>query len=137
MILSEDHEIEKACPFCGSHNLSVYGFAIGYDDDWENRTDGQHVGCDNCNARLFKYDPLARGDYRQKHHPTMKPLAVMNWCIGLAGDVETILDPFAGSGTTGRAAKDLGKRAVLIEREEQYCEIAANRMAQEVLPISC
>lgn len=68
-------------------------------------------------------------------HPTQKPLALMLWCISLAGDVQTILDPFAGSGTTGRAAKDLGRKAVLIEREERYCEIAASRMAQEVLPL--
>ena len=66
-------------------------------------------------------------------HPTQKPLALMNWCISLAGDVQTILDPFAGSGTTGRAAKDMGRKAVLIEREERYCEIAARRMAQGVL----
>jgi len=66
-------------------------------------------------------------------HPTQKPLEVIKWCINLAGDVQTILDPFAGSGTTGRAAKDLGKQAVLIEMEEHYCEIAAQRMAQEVL----
>lgn len=45
----------------------------------------------------------------------------------------TVLDPFAGSGTTGRACKDLGRKCVLIEREEKYCEIAARRMAQEVL----
>ena len=68
-------------------------------------------------------------------HPTQKPLALMIWCIGLAGDVQTILDPFAGSGTTGRAAKDLGRKCTLIEREERYCEIAASRMAQEVLPL--
>jgi DNA modification methylase len=64
-------------------------------------------------------------------HPTQKPLELMRWCIGLAGDVQTILDPFAGSGTTGRAAKDLGRKCVLIEREERYCEIAAKRMLQE------
>ncbi len=67
------------------------------------------------------------------HHPTQKPEKLMTWCIDIAGaDVQTILDPFAGSGTTGRAAKDLGRKAVLIEREERYCEIAARRMAQEV-----
>lgn len=68
-------------------------------------------------------------------HPTQKPAPLLTWCIGLAGDVQTILDPFAGSGTTGRAAKDLGRKAVLIEREERYCEISAKRMAQEVLPL--
>lgn len=70
-------------------------------------------------------------------HPCPKPLKWMSWSIVLAGDeVETILDPFAGSGTTGRAAKDLGKRATLIEREERYCEIAARRMAQEVMNLA-
>jgi len=71
-------------------------------------------------------------------HPTQKPLALMEWCISIAdkstgAPVQTILDPFAGSGTTGRAAKDLGRKCVLVEREERYCEIAAKRMAQEVL----
>lgn len=72
---------------------------------------------------------------KSRQHPTQKPLALMLWCIQCAGPAQTILDPFAGSGTTGRAAKDLGKRAVLIEREERYCEIAARRLSQEVLPI--
>jgi site-specific DNA-methyltransferase (adenine-specific) len=71
-------------------------------------------------------------------HATQKPLELMLWCIrevdaAAKSPVQTILDPFAGSGTTGRAAKDLGRKAVLIEIEERYCEIAANRMRQEVL----
>jgi len=69
-------------------------------------------------------------------HPTQKPEQLIRWCIQQAGEVQTILDPFAGSGTTGRAAKDLGKRAVLIEREERFCEIAARRLSQDVLPFS-
>lgn len=68
-------------------------------------------------------------------HPTQKPEKLMRWCIEQAGDVQTILDPFAGSGTTGRAAKDLGKQAVLIEREERFCEIAARRLQQDVLSL--
>lgn len=68
-----------------------------------------------------------------RFHPTQKPVALMAWCIKRAADVQTILDPFAGSGTTGRAAKDLGRKCTMIEREEKYCEIAARRMQQEVL----
>lgn len=66
-------------------------------------------------------------------HPTQKPLRVVSWVMGMFPDARLILDPFAGSGTTGRAAKDLGRRAILIEIEERYCEIAAKRMAQGVL----
>lgn len=65
-------------------------------------------------------------------HPTQKPLELFLWCLFFAPNANTILDPFAGSGTTGRAAKDLGKFATLIEREERYCEMAAKRMEQEV-----
>jgi len=84
-------------------------------------------------AALREFTKCPKG--MNKGHPCEKPLALMLWCIGLAGDVQTILDPFAGSGTTGRAAKDLGRKATLIELEERYCEIAAKRMAQEVLPL--
>jgi site-specific DNA-methyltransferase (adenine-specific) len=68
-----------------------------------------------------------------KFHPTQKPIALMEWCIKQAGNVTEILDPFAGVGTTGVAAKLNGKRATLIEVNERYCEIAAKRLAQGVL----
>lgn len=76
-----------------------------------------------------------------KEHPTQKSLDVIKWCITAVADrysktpAQSILDPFMGSGTTLRAAKDLGRKAVGIEREEAYCEIAARRMSQEVLAL--
>ncbi len=69
----------------------------------------------------------------EKLHPHQKPIELIRWCLGFAPNAQTILDPFMGSGTTLRAAKDLGRKAIGIEIEERYCEIAANRMAQEVL----
>jgi site-specific DNA-methyltransferase (adenine-specific) len=67
-------------------------------------------------------------------HPSQKPIQLLTRLIGET-EAQVILDPYAGSGTTGLAAKNLNKRAILIEREERYCEIAARRLAQEVLPL--
>jgi len=66
-------------------------------------------------------------------HPSQKPVALMRWCLGFVPHATMTLDPFMGSGTTLRAAKDLGRKAIGIEIEEHYCEIAADRMAQMVL----
>jgi len=74
------------------------------------------------------------GKYEKRYHPTQKPLQVMRWCIGLLGDgIQSIFDPFMGSGTTLVAAKERGIRAIGVELDERYCEIAAARLAQEVL----
>jgi len=79
--------------------------------------------------RAFSYCNKGHG----KSHPTQKPIALMRWCLSFAPDAETVLDPFAGSCTTGVAAKLEGRKATLIELEERYCEIGANRLSQGVL----
>lgn len=84
-------------------------------DVWRDPSPGQ---CFNSHLRL---------------HPNEKPLRLMDRLTRLMGGTGTILDPFMGSGTTLRAAKDLGRKAIGIEIEERYCEIAAKRMSQEVL----
>jgi site-specific DNA-methyltransferase (adenine-specific) len=70
-------------------------------------------------------------------HPCAKPEKAMLWMANKASvEGETILDPFMGSGTTLRAAKDLNRHSIGIEIEEKYCEIAAKRLQQEVFDFS-
>ena len=67
------------------------------------------------------------------YHQCTKPLKLMRTLAGMGREGGTILDPFMGSGTTLRAAKDLGRKAIGIEIEERYCEIAAKRLQQSVM----
>lgn len=69
-------------------------------------------------------------------HPCAKPMEWANWLVRRAApEGGTVIDPFAGSGTTLRAAKDLGRKAVGIEIEEKYCRIITERPSQEVLAL--
>ncbi len=87
-------------------------------------------------ARLYAH--LWYGVWRdsrdERLHPAQKPLAVMRWLLERVPP-GVVLDPFMGSGTTLRAAKDLGRGAIGIEIEERYCEIAARRLAQEAMAL--
>lgn len=70
-------------------------------------------------------------------HPAVYPLELAAWMINLVcASGARVLDPFMGSGTTLRAAKDLGRKAIGIEVEERYCEIAARRLSQEVFDLT-
>ncbi len=66
-------------------------------------------------------------------HPTQKPVALMRWCIILAGSPALVVDPYMGSGSTLRAAKDLGLRSIGIESDERYLPGAVRRLTQETL----
>lgn len=91
--------------------------------------DSQSIPGQKCSHHLVE-SPERNG------HPCPKPIDAWRKLI-LCGSLpgETILDPFMGSGTTLRAAKDLGRKAVGIEICEEYAEIAANRLSQEVLAL--
>lgn len=86
---------------------------------------------------VWTHNTCKGGSEARPDHPCPKPLSLMIELVSLFTDRgETILDPFMGSGTTLRAAKDLGRKAIGIEIEERYCEVAAKRMAQGVLALS-
>ena len=83
----------------------------------------------NVDAKQIKAIPQKDA----KGHPCPKPLELFKWLVSPKVFI-TILDPFMGSGTTLVAAKGLGRKAIGIEIEEKYCEIAVRRLAQEMLP---
>ena len=87
---------------------------------------GTTTGCDFVRAPIVPSPEL-------DGHPCPKPYLWAKGFISLFANAQTILDPFMGSGTTLRAAKDLNRKSIGIEIEEKYCEIAAKRLQQEVL----
>ena len=78
----------------------------------------------------WRWNGMIRQGNEARYHPTQKPLEVMKWVIELCPKSETILDPFMGSGTTGLAAIQLGRKFIGIEREEKYFNIAVKRIEQ-------
>ena len=83
---------------------------------------------------VWRFAPMRQ--QQGKEHPVEFPETLPKSCIAATTDLgDVVLDPFMGSGTTLVAAKRLGRKAIGIEREERYCEIAAKRLAQEALPL--
>jgi DNA modification methylase len=113
---------------------------------WDKHISSDFADCElawtNLPGAVRKIDYLWDGFRRKRPEPrwhcTQKPLNVIKWCITQADTklkrkVATILDPFAGSGTTLVAAKAMGRRSIGIEREEDYCHIIVERLRQGVL----
>lgn len=91
-------------------------------------SNGPHLGGAGSPQNVFAHKVDDDRD-----HIAQKPLEVMRWVLQVVTPGSLVLDPFMGSGTTLRAAKDYGYRAVGIDVDERYCEIAAKRLSQEVL----
>jgi site-specific DNA-methyltransferase (adenine-specific) len=87
----------------------------------------------NGGGRSINYiGPTSQGS----GHPTQKPLPMISQWVSMFSDPgDTVLDPFAGSGTSLLAAKNLGRKAIGVEIEERYCELAARRLSQGVLDL--
>jgi hypothetical protein len=86
------------------------------------------IGCVPCEG------PISQPGEVNSGHPCPRRIAHVKFLVGWFGG-ESIIDPFAGLGTTLTCAKNRGIRAIGIEIEEKYCEIAARRMSQEVLDL--
>jgi site-specific DNA-methyltransferase (adenine-specific) len=107
----------------------------GRPEHWGVIGDGAYRSVDG-GPRLMLSVIEARSEHGRAEHPTQKPLGIVAPLVAYSCPPEgTVLDPFAGSGTTLVAAKNLGRLAIGVEVDERYCEIAAQRLAQGVLPL--
>jgi len=119
-------DTRHVCVWRKRADAGLYGAEYGF------RRDVEAVFlCGALPRRTVEWSSVLSGWHQERNgHPHAKPVGLCVWLADkFAG---TILDPFMGSGTTLVAARDLGRKAIGIEIEERYCEIAAKRLAQQV-----
>lgn len=109
---------------------------------WDKLNSGDFADCELAWTNLdkavrkfrFMWNGMLRDGNDVRVHPTQKPLALMKWClIQLPKGVSSVVDPYAGSGTTLVAAKALGIRCIGVEREEKYCSEIVTRLRQQII----
>ncbi len=101
---------------------------------WHGETDAGTYRNEDGGPRLMRSVIRVRSEHGHAEHPTQKPLGIIAPLIAYSCPPGgTVLDPFAGSGSPLRAAKDAGRRAIGIEIDERWCEVAVRRLAQETL----
>jgi DNA modification methylase len=105
---------------------------------WDKQQKGMHfaeaeiawTNFDKGTTRIFSYGVKGSDIHGpgKRQHPTQKPVALMEWCLGFLPDAKTILDPFMGSGTTLVACAKLGRKGIGIELDPDYFDIAVERV---------
>lgn len=109
----------------GGKATGTFGKFVGQDE-----VSMGHDDAGGSAARFFYSAKASKMDRAGSKHPTVKPVSLMQWlCRLITPPGGTILDPFAGSGTTGAAARNKGFNCVLIEREAEYQQDIRNRFA--------
>ena len=110
-------------------NTGGIGTASGIYGKGEGREQSERTLDSGTAARFFYCAKASKADRKGSKHPTVKPVALMRYlCRLITPPGGTVLDPFAGSGTTGEAAVEEGFNAVLIEREAEYCADIRHRL---------
>lgn len=108
-----------ACLIWLKRNDAAFGsFLSDAELAWMSKGHGVYCKRDLSNAAIAN----------ERVHPTQKPLSLMEWCLGFLPKAHLILDPFMGSGTTGVAAVQMGRKFIGIEREPKYFDIACKRI---------
>ena len=128
--LEQYSAMEKFMPMLRDQYYNLRGQYNNLLDQYNNLRRAHYPQRNNF-TDLWIYSPAPIGS-KHRLHSCQKPLNMIVDMINTSsrpGDI--VLDPFAGSGTTGVAAIKTGRQAILIEREEKYCEIAAKRIEQE------